>query len=80
MGTMLDVIHHNIGNSSSLHQAHHGCAPRLGIPCLPEAQEPIRVRVQVRWYGDISPEPQASSPLKLDPGRLPVGTLLNCLV
>lgn len=44
-----------------------------------EPQEPIRVRVRVRQYGDSFPQVSRRSK-KPDLGQLPVGSLLDCYV
>jgi hypothetical protein len=44
------------------------------------AEEPLRVHVRVRQYGDAAPEARQTRSGGLDPHRLPVGSLLDCYV
>lgn len=44
------------------------------------AEEPLRVQVRVRQYADAAPESRQVHSPSLDPGRLPVGTVLDCYV
>jgi hypothetical protein len=52
------------------------------VRCADDTQprEPIHVQVRVRQYTDTLPELRRAGASSPNPGRLPVGTILDCYV
>jgi hypothetical protein len=46
----------------------------------PQSQEPIHVQVRIRQYADALPDLRWTPASTSNPGRLPVGTMLDCYV
>jgi hypothetical protein len=43
-----------------------------------QPQEPIHVQVRIRQYADALPDLRRTHPSNSNPGRLPVGMMLDC--
>jgi hypothetical protein len=61
------------------------CTSRVHGPSAPgvgdtQPREPIHVQVRVRQYADTLPELWRAGANSPNPGRLPVGTILDCYV
>ena len=70
-----DAIDHE--NSDSIWETPGSC--ELYVPGA-EPQEPIRVRVRIRWYADTPLEIRRIRTDTPDLSRLPVGAILDCYV
>jgi len=51
---------------------------RLLLPGQVQADDPIRVDVHVRAYGDALPAVRPMPTVRFQTGQMPVGTLLDC--